>query len=118
MERKHIRLEIHPNYDDGSESDDPGSVLVCGKRRLSSLVDDNDSPQLRNAANILINGAAADMFDRLGNDAMAQKYSAKASALTQVLVKGETEQATRTTKIVPYTEGDYRRRGRRSSTFP
>jgi hypothetical protein len=117
MERKHIRLELHPNFSSDGITGDPGSVLICGKRRMSPLVDDNDSPQLRNVANILINSAAADMFDKLGQGDMAAKYTQKAQALTQVLVKGDTEQSTHIVKVTPYTEA-FSSRSRISSTFP
>ncbi len=117
IQRKHIRLEIHPNFSADGISADAGSVLVCGKRVLSPLVNDHDAPALRNVASILINSAAADMFDKLGQGDMAAKYTQKAQALTQVLIKGETEQSTNIVKITPYTES-FSSRSRISSTFP
>lgn len=103
-ERKHMRIEIRPNYSSNGVSSTPGSVLVCGKRKLAGLIDDNDSPLLRNAHQVLINGAAADMFDRLGSGDMATKYAQKAAAQTQILIDGEIKQNTVTPRVIPYVE--------------
>jgi hypothetical protein len=104
-ERKHLRVWLLPNQSpqgiNGSVNQ-PGSVLILGKRRVSQLIDDLDSPQLRNISNILINAAAADMFDRLGNDAQATKYSAKTAAQIQTLVDADMKQSAYQPVITPY----------------
>ncbi|HET7630231.1 MAG TPA: hypothetical protein VFK03_02555, partial [Candidatus Saccharimonadales bacterium] len=114
-ERKHLRIAIYPNLNPRGGSAnvvDAGRALICGKLKVSPLLDDNDSPQLRNVNNILINAAAADIFDRLGNAEMAKKYQEKAAAQTEIFIKAETNQNAYQPKIVPYTE-NYRRCGRR-----
>jgi len=115
-ERKHVRIEIHPNFGENGLSIDnhgdstAGTVLVCGKRRLSPMVEDRDSPQIAGVSNILIAAAAGDLFDKMGKSDMAAKFQQKAASLTQILIKGETEQAAHQPKIVPYTEGFSSRR--------
>ena len=71
---------------------------------MSPLVAEADTCQLRNVENILINGAAADMLDKIGNAALASTLRNKASASLQLLVDGETNQNAHNSIVVPYTE--------------
>jgi hypothetical protein len=68
-------------------------------------VADSDTCQLRNVENILINGAAADMLDKIGNAALAATLRTKAAAASQILIDGETNQNANNPVVIPYVEG-------------
>lgn len=106
-EKKCLRIWILPNknpQDTVGDAYPTGSVLVLGKRRVSPLIKDLDSPLLRNVSGILINAAAGDMFDRLGNAEQSAKYSAKAAAQAQTLTDAETKQNAFHPIITPYAD--------------
>lgn len=119
-ERKHIRIWLLPNrraeltlassQSSGTTPDlTPKTYLVLGKRKMSPLVSDNDTCQLRNVENILINGAAADML--MSSDVnLANVYRQKAGELVKALVDGETNQNAYEPTITPYVEPSYRLR--------
>lgn len=108
-ERKHLRIWLLPNLGSAGNVDVPGSVLVCGKRKMSPLIDEGDSPQLRNVSNILINATASDML-QVSNPDLSAKLAQQAAAQTQALITAETAQNAYTPRIVPFTE-NYNRRG-------
>jgi hypothetical protein len=103
-ERKYIRIWLLPNKT-GDALTNPQSYLVLGKKAISPLVDDADTCQLRNVENILINGAAADMLDKIGNAALAATLRTKAAAASQIMVDGETNQNASNPVVIPYVEG-------------
>lgn len=116
-ERKHLRIWLLPNQGVVNQTDtlaqavaDAGRVLVCGKRQVSPLLDDSDSPQLRNCNNILINAAAADILFRLEKPDLANQLSQKAQEQMKVLTTAETAHNAYTPMVVPYAE-NYARRG-------
>ena len=100
-ERKHMRLLLYPA---------PGTVetaLVVGKRKITPLVSNEDTPALRNAANVLIYGAVADMFDHMGKPAEAENARKKSAVAMQVLKDGELKQNARQPRVVPSVESYY-----------
>lgn len=97
-ERKHMRLWLQPS---------PGTsatVLVVGKRKINPLVSNEDTPMLRNCANVLIYSSAADMFDHLGKPAEAEVARKKAAMALEVLKDGELRQNAREPRVVPQVE--------------
>src|SRR5581483_10877723 len=118
-ERKHLRIWLQPNQlpkntatsqsDASTLSSDQtlAKVLVFGKQKVSQLLDDNDTCQLRNVENILINASAADMLFQMGQPDRGNALKLKADAAMQELIDGETKQAEYAPRILPYTEPDY-----------
>lgn len=113
-ERKHIRLWLLPNRriafqqigGIAQEDPTPKTYLVLGKRKMSPLIADNDTTQLRNCENILINGAAADMLTK-SDPALSTSLRNKAGELLKVLIDGETKQSAYEPTITPYVEPTY-----------
>lgn len=103
-ERKHLRIWILPNLGTTGVSTSPGTVLVLGKCIMMPLLNEHDTPQLRNVSNILINAAASNILLRLGNKDLGKELQNKAAALVQVFTKAETEQNAHEEIIVPYVE--------------
>lgn len=100
-ERKHMRLWLKPA---------PGTVdetLIIGKRKITPLDTDEDTPLLRKSANVLIYGAVADMFDHLGKPAEADNARKKAAVAMQVLKEGELKQNARQPRVIPSVEASY-----------
>lgn len=100
-ERKHMRLWLQPS---------PGTAetaLVIGKRRITALASDEDTPMLRNAANVLISGAVADMFEHLGKPKEAENARNKAMAAMKVLKDGELRQNARQPRVIPSVDYSY-----------
>jgi hypothetical protein len=104
-ERKFMRLWLLPNNSANTDVTAAETYLVLGKRAISPLVADSDTCQLRNVENILINGAAADMLDKIGNAALAATLRTKAAAASQILIDGETNQNANNPVVIPYVEG-------------
>lgn len=97
-ERKHMRLWLQPA---------PGTsqvAMVIGKRAIKPLLNDEDTPILRNCANILIYSAVADMFDLLSKPAEAEVARKKAATALEVLKDGELRQNAREPRVVPQVE--------------
>lgn len=103
-ERKHIRLWLHPA---APECPCTGAYLVLGKRRIHPLVNDQDTPMLRDIADALIHAAAGDMFTRVGKPDLAADARAQAAAALKTLVSLETDQAANIVQIVPYAPPQY-----------
>jgi len=82
-------------------------VLVLGKQRISQLLDDKDTAQIRNCENVLIDGAAADMLFQLGQADQATLLRQKANANMQTLIDAQTKQSTYQPRVLPYTEPNY-----------
>ena len=104
-ERKFMRLWLLPNNSANTDVVAAESYLVLGKRAISPLVADADTCQLRNVENILINGAAADMLDKMGNAALSATLRTKAGAALQIMIDGETNQNAINPRVIPYVEG-------------
>jgi hypothetical protein len=104
-ERKFMRLWLLPNNSANTDVTAAETYLVLGKRSISPLVADADTCQLRNVENILINGAAADMLDKIGNAALAATLRTKAAAASAIMVDGETNQNANNPVVIPYVEG-------------
>lgn len=102
-ERKFIRIWLLPNQH--TATGQPAQLfLILGKRKMSPLVADEDTCQLRNVENILINGAAADMLDKIGNATLAKTLRDKAAANLQIMMDGETRQNAHNSIVTPYVE--------------
>ena len=97
-ERKHMRLWIQPSNTTAH------SCLILGKRKITSLVDDSDTPMIRNVHNVLINAAVAAISK---DAAVSQKYGVRAASALKTLIDGETNQQSRTPRVIPYVEPDY-----------
>ena len=94
-ERKHMRLWIQAN------SGSTHNCLILGKRKITSLVAGSDTPQVRNMHNILVNGAVAAISK---DPAMVTKFAAKSDTARKILLEGETNQQTRSPRVIPYVE--------------
>jgi len=100
-QRKHQRIWVMPppTVIDGSTS-----CLVLGKRRVTPLRSDQDTPIITGAQTVLIAAAAADLFTRLGNQQDAATYRSRADSAAKVLQSINTDQAASSPKIVPMIE--------------
>jgi hypothetical protein len=78
--------------------------MILGKRKIIPLQTEEDTPIITGAQGVLIAGAAADLYGRLGNADLSQKYASRAEAATRVLVSENTDQAAYSPKIVPQIE--------------
>jgi hypothetical protein len=97
-ERKHIRLWLQPS---------PTSNVTCKvlcKRAIKPLVQDEDTPLLRDVGNALINLATADMFAKIGNAKGAEEAKAKGNAALKTLIDLEQQQGAITAQVVPEVE--------------
>jgi hypothetical protein len=106
-ERKHIRLWLLPPPKvSGSEEIINGSMscVVLGKRRITPLRTDEDTPIITGAQGVLIAAAAADLYIRLGNGEAAAVFRQKAEASAKVLTDVNMEQNAYAPKIVPVIE--------------
>jgi len=79
------------------------SVTVAGKKTITNLSADTDSPVIRNIDNVLIVFAACDLQARLGNNEQAKALLEEASAELQALQKLESEQTFRARSSKPLT---------------
>jgi hypothetical protein len=96
-ERKHMRLWLQPTP--------PATVcLVLGKRTIKPLVQNEDTPMLRDIQDVLISAACGDMFAKLGNDKAAKEARAQAETALQTLVSLETQQGAYSACVVPDVE--------------
>jgi hypothetical protein len=100
-QRKRMRLWIQPKS---------GSVhhcLVLGKRVIQPLVQDEDTPGIRNIANYLIHMAVSESYAKLGNTQGAIDCKAKADASLQSLLDLEVRQNSIGTRVVPWVSAPY-----------
>lgn len=97
-ERKHVRLKLIANPT-ATES-----LLALGKRRLSPLVNPNDTPALRSIDNALLAFAQADLLERQRQYAKAQAKVAEAAGLMDTMRALEASQNASITRIVPVVE--------------
>jgi hypothetical protein len=97
-ERKHMRLWIQPN------SENIHNCLLLGKRHINPLIQDEDTPMIRAIANVLISLAATECFIKAGNAAGIAEFKGKADAALKSLLEQETNQQTRSPRVVPYVE--------------
>ena len=100
-ERKHQRIWVlpPPTVVDGSTS-----CLVLGKRKVTPLRSDQDTPIITGCQTVLISAAAADLFTRLGNAQDSATYRTRAEQAARVLQSINTDQAASSPKIVPVIE--------------
>jgi hypothetical protein len=98
-ERKHPRIWLLPVPTATGQT-----VLVLAKRRIKPLVTDEDTPIITGCENVLISGAAADLFAKLGNDGQAKAMSARADAAEKVLISLNTEQNAYSPQFIPAVE--------------
>jgi hypothetical protein len=98
-ERKHLRLWLLP-----PPASADMTCIVLGKRKITPLRTDEDTPIMSGAAAVLIAGAAADLFTKLGNNAGAGVYQAKAAASAKVLASENMDQNAYAPKLVPMIE--------------
>lgn len=94
-ERKHIRIQFQPT---------PTANVTCKilcKRKITPLVQDEDTPLLRDIGNALINLATADIFSKLGNKDGSMEARMKADAAVKTLIDLEMNQGAMTAQVVP-----------------
>jgi hypothetical protein len=106
-ERKHQRVWLLPPPSASTvldPSDCEKGVLILGKRQITPLRTEEDTPIITGAQNVLVAAAAADLWGRLGNLDLSQKYSTRAEAATKALVSENTDQSAYCPKIVPVIE--------------
>jgi len=103
-ERKHQRLWLLPL----PASTDPVScesgVLILGKRHIIPLRTEEDTPIITGAQGTLIASAAADLYSRLGNADLAQKYTSRADLAMKALTSENMDQGAYSPKVVPSIE--------------
>ena len=100
-ERKHMRLWIQPN------ANSPHKCLVLGKRAIRPLVQDEDTPAIRNIANYLIHSATARAYQKSGNAQGAADCKADAAASLKVLIDLEVQQNTMDFRVIPWVPGPW-----------
>jgi hypothetical protein len=106
-ELKHQRLWFlpAPNSDGGFGSGlDHLTCLVLGKRAIHPLINDQDTPIITGAQQVLIAAAAGDVFRKLGQADQATSMSQKAEASTNVLKAKNLDQAASAPRFVPQVE--------------
>lgn len=104
-ERKHIRLWILPPPPASANTMDcEDGCMILGKRKITPLRSEEDTPIITGAQGVLIAGAVADLFTRLGNNESANIYRTRAEASAKVLVLENTDQSAYSPKIVPVIE--------------
>lgn len=97
LERKHMRIWMQPT---------PVATvcLVLGKRRIKPLVQNEDTPMLRDIQGVLIAASSADMFAKAGNDKAATDARSEASNALKVMVDLEVGQGAYSARVVPDIE--------------
>jgi hypothetical protein len=88
----------------GHPGDTPTTCLVLGKRAIRPLINDQDSPIITGAQQVLIAAAAGDLFRKLGNNDQATAMLQKASGSTDVLKAKNLDQAASAPRFVPQME--------------
>jgi hypothetical protein len=84
----------------------PTPLLIVGKRTLVNLVNDGDTPIIRNIDNALIAFVTSDMLERQRQYGKAQAKVQEAASLLQELVKLEEQDAGNIKRIIPVVEPD------------
>lgn len=97
-ERKHMRLWIQPTPTATQ------TCLVLGKRTIKPLVQDEDTPMLRDIQGVLIAAASADMFSKMGSDKAASDAREQAKTALEGLITLETRQGAYSACVVPEVE--------------
>lgn len=105
--RKHIRLQVVPDFDTSNLPDQ--QLYVLGKRKIPQLLDDGDVAELTGVENVLINTAAADALSAMGKLDVAQAFASKAASAMKALIDTETAQQTYHPRILPYVDPDQTR---------
>jgi hypothetical protein len=123
FERSAVPLAYEEFSDDNSAPSAPGPnkirfipipsqtvpILITGKRTFVNLVNDTDSPIIRNIDNPLIAFATADMLERQRQYGKAQAKVSEATSLLNVMIQLETEKGGNMPRIIPFTEPDWGR---------
>lgn len=100
-ERKRMRIWIQP------ASTTVHHCLVLGKRIMRPLVQDEDTPGIRNIANYLIHMAVSESYTKLGNTQGAVDCKAKADASLQALIDLEVRQNSTGTRVIPWVSAPW-----------
>jgi hypothetical protein len=100
-EKKRMRLWIQP------KSESVHHCLVLGKRVIQPLVQDEDTPAIRNIANYLIHSAVSESYAKLGNVQGATDCKAKADAALQSLLDLEVRQNSVGVRVIPYVSAPW-----------
>jgi hypothetical protein len=100
-ERKRMRLWIQPH------STAAHHCLVLGKRAMKPLVQDEDTPGIRNIANYLIHMATSDAYSKLGDKPGAAECKMKADASLQALLDLEVRQNSVGSRVIPWVSAPW-----------
>jgi hypothetical protein len=100
-ERKRMRLWIQPH------STSVHHCLVLGKRAIRPLVQDEDTPAIRNLANYLIHMATSDAYAKSGDKQGAADCKLKADSSLQTLLDLEVRQNSMGTRVIPWVPAPY-----------
>jgi hypothetical protein len=103
-EQKHQRLWFLPAPGEVPPTQDGFTCLVLGKRAIRPLVNDQDTPIITGAQQVLIAAAAADLFRKLEKPELATAMMQKASSSTDVLKAKNLDQAASAPRFVPQVE--------------
>jgi hypothetical protein len=105
-EVKHQRLWFLPVPDASKlNNDNPAfHCLVLAKRKISPLRTDQDTPIITGAQQVLVHGAAADLFRKLKDNDSATAMQGKADGAAKTLIAKNTDQAASSPRFVPDIE--------------
>jgi len=98
-ERKHLRIWLLPNPE--AQPDDQNKAVILGKRRITPLLSDEDTPIITGCQNVLINMAAADTVLKLGDKERATVMQTKAAEALQILKTVNTDQSAYNPRFIP-----------------
>ena len=99
-----IRLDRVPTVTLATALEDLPTLLVLGKRRLSSFVRDSDAPMIRGSDNALIAFAQADMLERERQYAKAQAKVQEGQAMLALMIDTENNQSAGVVRLLPMVE--------------
>lgn len=100
-EKKRMRLWIQP------KSGSVHNCLILGKRVIKPLVQNEDTPAIRNIANYLIHSAVSESYAKIGNTQGAADCKVKADAALQSLLDLEVRQNSIGTRVIPWVSAPY-----------
>lgn len=96
IERKHVRLRLHPGNTTGTD------CLILGKLAIRPFQSDEDTPMLRSIQGALIDLTVGDMLDHL--DKNGDKHRAKGEAAIKGMIALEQQQGASAPRVIPFAE--------------
>jgi hypothetical protein len=102
-ERKQIRVWIQPNQ---ATQDPATKLLALGKRTIQPLVQDEDTPIIRNIQDALITAACSNILAATDKTA-SDSFMAQSQAAVSALIDLERKQGANLQRIIPYVDPGY-----------